>query len=44
MKKQILVTMLFVITILSILFLGMNRIEKINNGEMTLVNQNQMDR
>ena len=32
------------IALVGILFIGANRIEKIENGEMTLVNQNQMDR
>lgn len=32
------------IALVGILFIGANRIEKIENGEMTLVSQSQMDR
>ena len=43
MKKVIgIIAFLLIFTVMIIY--GSNRIEKINNGEMTLVNQNQMDR
>ena len=32
------------VLMVGILFIAMNRFEKIESGEMTLVNQNQMDR
>lgn len=44
MKKEIIGVVLLAIIILGILFTGANRIEKIENGNMVLVNQNQMDR
>lgn len=42
--KKILGVTLFIVIFSIIMIYGMNRIEKINNGEMTLVNQNEMDR
>jgi hypothetical protein len=44
MKKQILTVIAFIIMFLAIFIYGMNRIDKINSGEMTLVEQSQMDR
>ena len=46
-KEEILETIviiLFAIFILLTLYFGTARIDRINNGEMTLVNENQMDR
>lgn len=43
-KKEILGVVVFAIVFLSILFVGVNRIERIENNEMVLVNQNQMDK
>jgi hypothetical protein len=43
-RKEILGVVVFVIVFLLILFVGANRIERIENNEMVLVNQNQMDR
>lgn len=42
--KEIIGFLLMGVILVGILFIGMNRIEKIENGEMTLVSQNQMDR
>lgn len=42
--KEIMWFVIVGIALIGILFIGANRIEKIENGEMTLVNQNQMDR
>lgn len=42
--KEIIVYLLAGVLLIEILFIGANRIEKIESGEMTLVNQNQMDR
>ena len=42
--KEIMGFVIVGIVLVGILFVGANRIEKIKNGEMTLVNQNQMDR
>lgn len=42
--KKVLGVLIFVIIFSMIMVYGMNRIEKINNGEMVLVNQNEMDR
>ena len=44
MKKTIIGMIVFIIIMSVILVCGINRIDKINNGEMTLVNQNEMDR
>jgi len=44
MKKEILWIILLVIAFITLIIYGSYRTEKINNGEMTLVNQNQMDR
>lgn len=44
MKKEIIGFLVFILVFSTIVVYGSNRIEKINNGEMTLVNQNQMDR
>ena len=43
-KKEIIEVMIIAIIFIAILLVGSNRIEKIENGEMVLVNQNQMDR
>lgn len=42
--KEIMGFVIVGIALVGILFVGANRIEKIKNGEMTLVNHNQMDR
>lgn len=42
--KEIMGFVIVAIALVGILFIGADRIEKIENGEMTLVNQNQMDR
>lgn len=42
--KEIMGFVVAAIILVGILFIGANRIEKIKSGEMTLVNQNQMDR
>lgn len=42
--KEIMGFALLGIALVGILFIGTNRVEKIENGEMTLVSQNQMDR
>lgn len=48
MKKEkvgeIITIILFAIFILITLYVAANRVERIENDEMTLVNQNQMDR
>ena len=44
MKKTLIGTIVFIIIMSVILVYGINRIDKINNGEMQLVNQNEMDR
>ncbi len=44
MKKETIGVIIFIIIMSVILIYGINRIEKINNGEMTIVNQNEMDR
>ena len=44
MKKEIIGIIIFILIFSLIAIYGCNRIEKINSGEMTLVNQNQMDR
>lgn len=46
-KEEILETVviiLFAIFILLTLYVGTRRIDRINNGEMTLVNQSEMDK
>ena len=43
-KKEIMVFVIAGIALVGVLFIGANKIEKIESGEMTLVNQNQMDR
>lgn len=43
-NKEVMGVVLFGILIIAILMFGMNRIEKINNGDMTLVSQNEIDR
>lgn len=42
--KEFIGFILIGVLMVGILFIAMNRFEKIENGEMTLVNQNQMDR
>lgn len=44
MKKEVLGFVIFIILFSIIMIYGLNRFEKIENNEMTLVNQNQMDR
>lgn len=44
MKKELVGVVVFIIIMVSIILVGINRIDRINNGDMTLVNQNQMDR
>lgn len=44
MKKELVGVVVFIILMLSIILVGINRFDRINNGDMTLVNQNQMDR
>lgn len=43
-RKELIGVVVFVIVMVAILLIGANRIEKIENGEMTLVSQSQMDR
>ena len=42
--KEIMGFVIVGVVLVGIIFVGMSRIEKIENGEMTLVNQNEMDR
>ena len=44
MKKEIIATVLFIIAMIAIMVVGVQRIDKINNGEMELVSQSEMDR
>ena len=44
MKKEIILLILFLIIMLAIYFIGRDRFEKIEDGEMVLVNENLMDR
>ena len=44
MKKTIIGMIVFIIIMSVILVCGINRIDKINNGEMTVASQNEMDR
>ena len=44
MKKEIILIILFLIIMLGIYFIGRDRFEKIEDGEMILVNENLMDR
>ena len=43
-RKELIGFILLGVVLISILFIGTSRVEKIENNEMTLVNQNQMDR
>lgn len=43
-RKEFLGVLIFGIAMVGILMFGMAKFEKIENGEMVLVNQNQMDR
>ena len=43
-KKEIMGVLIFTAIFMAIIFAGINRFEKVENGEMVLVNQNQMDR
>lgn len=43
-RKELIGVVVFAIVMVAILLIGANRIEKIENGEMTLVSQSQMDR
>lgn len=42
--KEIIGVLVFAVLMVGILLVGANRIEKIENGEMTLVSQSYMDR
>lgn len=43
--KQVIITILIGLAFMGLIFtISANRTSKIDNGEMTLVNQNQMDR
>lgn len=42
--KEIMGFLLLGVIMVGILFIGINRIEKIENGEMTLVSQSEMDK
>lgn len=42
--KEIIGVLIFAVLMVGILLVGANRIEKIENGEMTLVSQSYMDR
>ena len=42
--KEIMGVLIFAVLMVGILLVGANRIEKIENGEMTLVSQSYMDR
>ena len=44
MKKNILEAIIFIVIMIVLCVYGINRFEKIESGQMTLVNQNQMDR
>lgn len=44
MKKEIILIILFLIIMLGIYFIGRSRFEAIENGQMTLVNQSEMNR
>lgn len=41
---QVITIILFAIFILTIIYVGTQRVERIDNGDMILVNQNEMDR
>ena len=41
--KEVVVIILFLIFILVILFVATNRVKRIDNGEMILINQNEMN-
>lgn len=43
-RKELIGVVVFAVLMVAILLIGANRIEKIENGEMTLVSQSQMDR
>lgn len=43
-KKEILGFVVFIIIMISLIAIGMERFEKIDNGEIILVNQNDADR
>lgn len=42
--KEIMGLLLLGVIMVGILFIGASRVEKIENGKMVLVNQNEMDR
>lgn len=42
--KELVVVVLIGVALIGILFIGANRTERIENGDMVLVNQNEMDR
>lgn len=43
-RKELIGVVVFAVLMVAILLIGANRIEKIENGEMTWVSQSQMDR
>lgn len=44
MKKMIITFLILAVMVYGVICIADNRIRKIDHGEMTLVNQNQMDR
>lgn len=44
MKKEIIAIILFLVIMLAIFFIGRERFNAIESGQMTLVNQSYMDR
>lgn len=42
--KELVVVVLIGVALIGILFIGANRVEKIENGDMVLVSQSEMDR
>lgn len=44
MKKEIIAIILFLVIMLAIFFIGRARFNAIESGELTLVNQSEMDR
>ena len=44
MKKEIIAIIIFLVIMLAIFFIGRARFEAIERGQLTLVNQSEMDR
>ncbi len=44
MKKETIGVIIFIIIMATMFIFWLDRMEKINNGEMTIVSQNEMDR